>query len=273
MRADGAQARDAESGTAVGKRVDEAGEIIHVEHRRNRRSVAVGVVLELLLVWQLRSRGELVDDGEALELRHTNLTMLEAMEAFVGQSGIAGQVMGGAHARAPVSERPPRQAPLGQCMEMAETLDVSRSGLLFYRTRPRPVAARLWVVYPFAADSPTQPETPARVARVKTTPGGGQLVAVEFQPLPRPTVVPSPPGKRMPPMPRRSSMLLLCRRPFHSMTETLSSESHAQLYAIAHASAVSRPTGSDERTDRNVRSGRSAGVQPCGACSLISRVR
>lgn len=88
------------------------------------------------------------------------------------------------------------QAPLGQCIETAETLDVSRSGLLFYRTQPRPVAARLWVVYPFSADSPTQPETPARVARVKTTPGGGQLVAVEFQPLPRPTVVPSPPGKR-----------------------------------------------------------------------------
>jgi hypothetical protein len=88
------------------------------------------------------------------------------------------------------------QGPLGQCMEMAETLDVSRSGLLFYRTQPRPVAARLWVVYPYSEDSPTQPETPARVARVKTTPGGGQLVAVEFQPLPRPTVVASPPGKR-----------------------------------------------------------------------------
>jgi hypothetical protein len=88
------------------------------------------------------------------------------------------------------------QAPLGQCMELAETLDVSRSGLLFYRTQPRPVAGRLWVVYPFSKDTPTQPETPARVARVKTTPGGGQLVAVEFQPLPRPTVVPSPPGKR-----------------------------------------------------------------------------
>lgn len=91
------------------------------------------------------------------------------------------------------------QGPLGQCMELAETLDVSRSGLLFYRTQPRPVAARLWVVYPYASDSPTQPETPSRVARVKTTPGGGQLVAIEFQPLPRPRVVASPPGQRYAP--------------------------------------------------------------------------
>ncbi len=91
------------------------------------------------------------------------------------------------------------QGPLGQSIELAETLDVSRSGLLFYRTQPRPVAARLWVVYPYARDSPTQPETPARVVRIKTTPGSGQLVAVEFQPLPRPHVVASPPGQRYAP--------------------------------------------------------------------------
>lgn len=81
------------------------------------------------------------------------------------------------------------QGPLGQSLEFAETLDVSRTGLLFYRTAPMPVSARLWVTYPFSKENPSsQPETPARVARVKTTPGGGQLVAVEFQPLRRAAV-------------------------------------------------------------------------------------
>jgi hypothetical protein len=76
------------------------------------------------------------------------------------------------------------QGPLGQSVETAETLDVSRTGLLFYRTQPMPVCARLWVVYPFSKENAASlPETPARVVRVKTTPGGGQLVAVEFQPL------------------------------------------------------------------------------------------
>lgn len=79
------------------------------------------------------------------------------------------------------------QGPLGQSIEIAETLDVSRTGVLFYRTQPMHVAERLWVTYPFSKESPAQPETPARVVRVKTTPGGGQLVALELKPLPRST--------------------------------------------------------------------------------------
>lgn len=82
------------------------------------------------------------------------------------------------------------QDSLRYCIEHAETLDVSRTGLLFYRTHPLRVAARLWVTYPYQKESPTQPEVPARVARVRTTPGGGQLVALEFQPLPRPAPIP-----------------------------------------------------------------------------------
>lgn len=82
------------------------------------------------------------------------------------------------------------QGPLGQSIELAETLDVSRTGLLFYRTQPLAVAAKLWVTYPFSKEGPAQPETPGRVVRVKTTPGGGQLVAIEFKPLPRPSLVP-----------------------------------------------------------------------------------
>lgn len=82
------------------------------------------------------------------------------------------------------------QDSLRYCIEHAETLDVSRTGLLFYRTQPLRVAARLWVTYPYDKESPAQPETPARVARVRTTPGGGQLVALEFKPLPRPAQIP-----------------------------------------------------------------------------------
>lgn len=58
---------------------------------------------------------ELADDGQVLELRHMNLTMLQAMENFTGIEGSEGQIMGVVHARAPVVERPPEQAPLGQC--------------------------------------------------------------------------------------------------------------------------------------------------------------
>jgi len=81
-------------------------------------------------------------------------------------------------------------------MEIAETLDVSRTGLLFYRTEALAVAAKLWVAYPFSKESPAQPETPGRVVRVKTTPGGGQLVAIEFKPLPRPSLVPKAASQR-----------------------------------------------------------------------------
>jgi len=72
--------------------------------------------------------------------------------------------------------------PLGPVMEVTETLDVSRDGLLFWRTEPTPLNAKVWVTFPYHPDeTDTQPETPARVARVKDTPAGGHLVAVEFE--------------------------------------------------------------------------------------------
>lgn len=74
--------------------------------------------------------------------------------------------------------------PLGQLTEVTETLDVCRSGLLVYRREPCPVGATLWVTVPFdSALSLAQPETPARVARVKETPTGGHLVGIAFEPL------------------------------------------------------------------------------------------
>ncbi len=71
--------------------------------------------------------------------------------------------------------------PLGQFTETTETLDVSRGGMLFHRREPCRPGAILWVTFPYdAAVQLTQPETPARVVRVKPTPSGGYLVAVEF---------------------------------------------------------------------------------------------
>ena len=73
--------------------------------------------------------------------------------------------------------------PLRHLIEVSQTLDVSRTGLLFYRADPCPLQARVWVTYPYSAENPaTQPEIPARVVRVKTTPTGGHLVALHLEP-------------------------------------------------------------------------------------------
>lgn len=79
------------------------------------------------------------------------------------------------------------QGALGQTIEITQTLDSSRGGLLFFRTEAMPVNARLWATFPYSAESSeAQPEMPARVVRVKTTPGGGQTVAIQFENRPRP---------------------------------------------------------------------------------------
>lgn len=72
--------------------------------------------------------------------------------------------------------------PLGQLTEVAETLDVCRGGLLVYRRDPAHVGSMLWATFPFDSSLQLpQPEIPARVARVKDTPVGGHLVAIEFE--------------------------------------------------------------------------------------------
>ncbi len=71
---------------------------------------------------------------------------------------------------------------LGPVVEVTETLDVSRGGLLFCRSEPTQVNAKVWVTFPYQRNASTaQPETPARVVRVKNTPPSGHLVAVEFE--------------------------------------------------------------------------------------------
>ncbi|MBI3403945.1 MAG: PilZ domain-containing protein [Acidobacteria bacterium] len=83
------------------------------------------------------------------------------------------------------------QGALGQTIEVTQTLDSSRGGLLFFRTEALPVNARLWVTFPYSVESvEAQPETPARVVRVKTTPGGGQIVAIAFESQRKPSQPP-----------------------------------------------------------------------------------
>lgn len=70
----------------------------------------------------------------------------------------------------------------GLVTELAETLDASRGGFLFFRHEPCEPGASLWVTFPWDASvTQVQPEIPARVARVKVTPAGGYLVAVTFE--------------------------------------------------------------------------------------------
>ncbi len=89
------------------------------------------------------------------------------------------------------------QGALGQTVEVTQTLDSSRSGLLFYRTQAMAVNTRVWVTCPYSPESrDPMPETPARVVRVKTTPGGGQLVALMFDAPSRPAPLAGGPNLR-----------------------------------------------------------------------------
>lgn len=73
-------------------------------------------------------------------------------------------------------------SPLGMRVELTETIDVSREGLLIRRGQPCNPAARLWVVYPFnPAGAAIQPETPACIARVTPGANGGFYVGLQLQ--------------------------------------------------------------------------------------------
>jgi len=71
---------------------------------------------------------------------------------------------------------------LGMRLEITETIDVSREGLLIRRQEPCNPMARMWVVYPFnSSAAPIQPETPARIARVQPGANGGFYVGLQLQ--------------------------------------------------------------------------------------------
>ncbi|MGA8870080.1 MAG: PilZ domain-containing protein [Candidatus Acidiferrales bacterium] len=72
--------------------------------------------------------------------------------------------------------------PLGMRLEITETIDVSREGLLIRRSEPCSPQARVWVAYPFdPSAAANQPETPARVARVHGGAKGGFYVGLQLQ--------------------------------------------------------------------------------------------
>ncbi|MGH9560283.1 MAG: PilZ domain-containing protein [Terracidiphilus sp.] len=77
------------------------------------------------------------------------------------------------------------QSPLGMRLEVAETIDVSRDGVLL-ASREESLAAisRAWIVFPFDASAigATEPETPAHVVRVERDPGGDYRIALHLQP-------------------------------------------------------------------------------------------
>jgi hypothetical protein len=76
--------------------------------------------------------------------------------------------------------------PLGMRLEITETIDVSREGLLIRRAEPCNPLARVWVAYPFDPSAAAiQPETPARVARVQGGAKGGFYVGLQLQAPPR----------------------------------------------------------------------------------------
>ncbi len=84
------------------------------------------------------------------------------------------------------------RGPLGMRMESAHTLDVSRNGIRVQRSESCELGSRVWVVFPFdaVAASGVPPETPARVVRVESAPGGGYQVALQLE-LPREASAPA----------------------------------------------------------------------------------
>ncbi len=74
--------------------------------------------------------------------------------------------------------------PFGNRVEVGDTLDVSRGGLLIRRHELCRPGTLLWVTFPFdACLKLAQPETPARIVRVTEIPHGFEI-ALEFEPFP-----------------------------------------------------------------------------------------
>jgi hypothetical protein len=74
------------------------------------------------------------------------------------------------------------RGPFGMRLEVTQTIDASREGLLVHRREPCDPPSRVWVVFPFDPSSAAvQPETPARVVRVEDDPMGGYRVALHLE--------------------------------------------------------------------------------------------
>lgn len=80
------------------------------------------------------------------------------------------------------------QGPLGMRLEVTQTINVSRQGVLLHRDEDSlALMSRAWIAFPFepAAHGGAQPETPARIVRVEPESGGGYRVGLQLQPAHR----------------------------------------------------------------------------------------
>jgi hypothetical protein len=94
------------------------------------------------------------------------------------------------------------QGPLGMRLEVTQTIDVSRDGMLVYcREDPLAMTSRVWILFPFdaAAVGAMEPETPARVIRVERDAGRGYRVGLQLQPPRRVTRAPGQTERRSSP--------------------------------------------------------------------------
>ncbi len=69
-------------------------------------------------------------------------------------------------------------------LEITETIDVARDGVLLHRDEDSlALMSRVWIAFPFDANdsAPVQPETPARILRAEGESGGGYRVALQLE--------------------------------------------------------------------------------------------
>ena len=73
------------------------------------------------------------------------------------------------------------RGPFGMRLEIAQTLDVSRGGLLIERLEPCEPQSNVWVLFPFEPNGDSaQVETPAHVVRVEEAYGGRYRIALKL---------------------------------------------------------------------------------------------
>jgi hypothetical protein len=86
-----------------------------------------------------------------------------------------------------VPARLPWRGALGMRLEAARTLYVARDGVRVKRREPCVLGPRVWITFPFDANSTSSvpPETPAHVVRVKPAARGGYEVAPHLELPPR----------------------------------------------------------------------------------------
>lgn len=83
------------------------------------------------------------------------------------------------------------QGSFGMRLEVTETLDVSKDGMLLFRSDSHGVGSRVWVTFPFEPvhAAAVQPETPAVVVRVQPEKARGYRIALRLE-LPKREVPP-----------------------------------------------------------------------------------